>query len=59
MIPAKTCYKTYNQEILAIVGVFTICCHYLESRKFKVHIVFDYNKLFQFMDAKNLSFKQV
>ena len=55
MIPAKTCYKTYNGEFLAIVKAFKTWRHYLEGCKHKVLVLTDYNNLQQFMDTKSLS----
>ena len=45
MIPAKTRYKTYNAELLAIVEVFKTWRHYLESCKYKVFVLINYNNL--------------
>ncbi len=59
MIPAETWYKTYNQELLAIVEAFKTWCHYLEGCKYKVLVLTDYNNLCWFMDTKSLSSRQV
>ena len=56
MIPAKTWYKIYNNEFLAIMESFKIWRHYLKSCKQKVLVFIDYNKFWQFMDTKSLSF---
>ncbi len=56
MIFIETWYKTHNQEFLAIIEVFKTWCHYLESYKYEVFVLPDYNNLCQFMDMKNLSF---
>ena len=59
MIPAETCYKTHNGELLAIVKVFKTWRHYLEGCKHEVLVLTDYNNLCQFMDTKSLSSRQV
>ena len=59
MIPAKTWYKTHNSELLAIVKTFKNWRHYLKGCKYKVFIFTDHNNLWQFMDLKNLSLRQV
>ncbi len=59
MIPAKTCYKTHDQELLAIVEVFKTWHHYLEGCKYEVLVFTDHNNLRQFMDTKSLSSCQV
>ena len=59
MIPAKTRYKTHNSELLAIVEVFKIWRHYLESCKHEVLMLTNHNNLCRFMKTKNLSFHQV
>ena len=59
MIPIKTWYKTYKNEILAIVEPFNTWCHYLEGCKHKILILTDHNDLRCFMDTKNLSSRQV
>ena len=56
MIPAKTWYKTYNRELLAIVKAFKIWRHYLKGCKHKVLMLTDHNNLCRFMDTKSLSF---
>ena len=56
MIPAKTWYKTYNNEFLAIVESFKIWKYYLEDCKYKIFIFTNYNNLWQFMNTKSLSF---
>ena len=58
MILAKTCYKTYNSEFLAIVEAFKTWRHYLDC-KHKVFVLTDHNNLRQFIDIKSLSFYQV
>ena len=55
MILAKTRYKTYDGELLAIVEAFKIWWHYLEGGKHKVFVLTDYNNLQQFMDIRRLS----
>lgn len=59
MILAKTRYKTYNGELLAIVEAFKTWRHYLKGCKYKVFVLINYNNLCQFMDIKSLSFCQV
>ncbi len=59
MFPAETCYKTHDQELLAIIDTFKTWCHYLESYKYEVSVFTDHNNLRQFMDTKNLSSYQV
>lgn len=59
MIPVKTCYETYNQELLAIMEVFKTGHHYLECFIYKVLILTDHNNLCQFMDTKSLSSCQI
>ena len=45
IILAGTWYKDHNQELLAIVQVFKTWHHYLESYKYEVFILTDYNNL--------------
>ena len=59
MILAKTCYKTPNGELLAIVEAFKTWKHYLKGCKYKVLVFTDHNNPRQFMDAKSLSSGQV
>ena len=59
MIPAETRYKTYDQELLAIVKIFKTWHHYLEGYKFEVIVLTDHNNLRQFIDTKNLSSRKV
>ena len=59
MIPAKTQYKTYEGELLAIVEAFKTWRHYLEGCKHKVLILINHNNLCCFMDMKSLTFRQV
>ncbi len=59
MIPAKTRYKTHNQELIAIIEAFKTWRHYLEDCKYKVLVLTDHNNLCRFMDTKNLSSRQV
>lgn len=59
MIPTETQYKTYNQELLAIIEAFKTWRHYLQDCKYKVLVFTNYNNLYRFMDTKNLSFCQV
>ena len=55
MIPVMTEYD----KLLVIVKAFKTWGHYFESYKHKILILTNYNNLFQFMNTKNLSFKQV
>ncbi len=59
MISAETWYKTHNQELLAIVKAFKTWRHYLEGCKYEVLVLTDHNNLYQFMDTKSLSSRQV
>ena len=59
MILAKTRYKTYDNELLAIVEVFKTWYHYLEGCKYKVFIFTNHNNFHHFMDIKSLSSCQV
>ena len=59
MIPVETQYKTYNAKLLAIIEAFKTWCHYLESCKYEVFVLTNYNNLWRFMDIKSLSSKQV
>ena len=43
IIPTKTQYKTHNAELLAIIEVFKTWRHYLESDKYKVLVLINYN----------------
>lgn len=45
MIPAKTRYKTHNEELLAIIEAFKIWKYYLEGYKYKVLVLIDHNNL--------------
>ena len=58
-IPAKTCYKTHDGELLAIVKAFKIWWHCLEGCKHKVLMLTDHNNFCSFMDIKSLSSRQV
>ena len=59
MIPAKTWYKTYDGEFLAIIDAFKTWRHYLEDCKHKVFMLTNHNNLHRFMNTKSLSFRQV
>lgn len=59
MIPPEIRYKTHNNKLLAIVEAFKIWKNYLKSCKYKVFILTEYNKLYCFIDMKNLSSRQV
>ena len=57
MISAKMRYKTHDNKCLAIVETFKIKKHCLESCKYKVLILTNYNNFCWFMDIKDLSFR--
>lgn len=59
MIPAKTQYKTYNGEFLAIVELFKTWYYYLEDCTHEGLIFTNYNNLYRFIDTKNPSSKYV
>ena len=59
MILAKTWYKTYNGELLAIVEAFKTWKHYLEGCKHEVLVLTNHNNLCWFMNTKSLSSRQV
>ena len=59
MILAKTWYKIYNGELLAIVEAFKTWRYYLKGCKHKLFVFTDQNNLRQSMDTKSLSFCQV
>ena len=55
MIPAKTRYKTHNNELLAIVEAFKTWRHYLKNFKHEMLMLTNHNNLCRFMETKNLS----
>ena len=59
MILAKTRYKTYDDELLAIVEAFKTWQYYLEDCKYQMLVFTNYNNLCCFMEMKSLSFCQV
>ena len=59
MILAKTQYKIFNRDFLAIVEVFKAWRQYLQGYKHKFVIFTDYNNLHQFINTKSLSSGQV
>lgn len=59
MVSAKIKYKTYKQKLLAIIETFKTRCHYVESYKYMVFILINYNNLYQSIDIKSLNFDQV
>ena len=59
MIPAESCYKMHNAELLAIVEAFKTWRHYLEGCKHEVLVLTNHNNLWRFMDTKSLSSRQV
>ena len=58
MILLEIRFEAHDQKLLAIVEAFKTSCHYLESCKFEVLVLTDYNNLRRFMDTKNLSSRQ-
>lgn len=58
IILAETWYKTYNGEFSAIIEKFKTWKHYLESYKYEILVFTDHNNFQDFMNIKNLSFRQ-
>ena len=56
---AKTQYKTYNGELLAIVETFKTWRHYLKGCKHEVFALTDHNYLRHLIDINSLSSQQV
>ena len=59
MISAEQQYKTYNQELLAIVMAFKQWRHYLKDSTHSIEILTDHNNLHRFMNVKSLNEKQI
>ena len=59
MIPAKSGYETHAGELLAIVGAFKTCKHYLEGSQHKVLVLINHKNFWQFMNIKSLSSRQI
>ena len=59
MISAETRYKMHDIELLAIVEAFKTWRHYLEGSWYEVLVLTDHNNLWQFIDTKSFSFRQV
>ena len=59
MIFTKTCYKTHNGELSAIVEAFKTWRHDLEGCKHKVLVLTNHNNLHRFIDIKSSSSHQV
>ena len=59
MIFIETWYKTYDQELLAIVETFKSWRHYLDSCKYMKLVLINHKKLRQFINTNNLSSYQV
>ena len=59
MIPTKTRYETYDNELLAIVEAFKTWRHYLEGCKHENFVLTDYINFRYFLDTKSLSSRQV
>lgn len=53
MIFTKPRYKTYDQELPAIVEAFKTWHDLLEDYKYEVFVLTDHNNLCQFMDRKS------
>ena len=49
----------HNAELLTIVEAFKNWHHYLEGCQYKVLVLTDHNNVYRFMNAKNLSSRQV
>jgi hypothetical protein len=58
LIPAETRYKTYDQELLAIVAAFKQWRHYLEGSTYPIEVLTDYNNLVAFQNIKSLNGRQ-
>ena len=56
MILCEIWYKTHNDELLAIIKIFQTYKYYIESYKYKIFMLVDYNNLQYFIDTKILSF---
>jgi len=54
----KTCYETYNQELLTIMKAFKHWQHYLKNRCYLIEILTDHNHLQEFMNVKSLNRRQ-
>ena len=50
-------YKTYNNELLAIIEALKTWRHYLEGYKHVILVLINHNNLRHFMDMKNISSK--
>ena len=59
MTPAKTRYKTHDSELLATVEAFKTWKHYLKGFWHEVFVLTDHNNLWQFIETKSLSLRQV
>ena len=59
MISAEIRYEIHDAELLAIVEAFKTWRHYLEGSQHEVLVLINYNNLWQFIDTKSLSSKQV
>ena len=58
MINAKRNYKTYDQELLAIITMFKYWRYYLEGVNYPVEVLTDHNNLKYFIDQPNLNGRQ-
>jgi hypothetical protein len=59
MAPAEQNYKTYDQELLAIVNSFKHWHHYLKGSAHAIEVLTDHNNLKGFMKVKELKGRQV
>lgn len=59
MISAKIWYKTYDNELLAIIEVFKTWRHILKNGKYEIVVLTNHNTLYRFMNTKSLSSRQV
>lgn len=59
MILAEIWYRTCNQKFLAIVEAFKTRRNYLEVCKYEIFVFNNYNNLYQFINVKSLSPRQV
>ena len=55
MILAKTQYKIYNREFLAIAEAFETPYHYFEVSEYEVFVFMDHNNMRYFIDIKSLN----
>ncbi|TID16590.1 hypothetical protein E6O75_ATG11708 [Venturia nashicola] len=58
LTPAERNYKTYEQELLAIVAAFSHWRHYLEGSIHPIEVLTDHNNLLGFSELKQLNGRQ-